>query len=589
MTSSSDTKQCPHCNESIKVKATRCKHCKQDVGVVAKVSQPAPKLATTGMRDCPECGQSVKAKAMRCKHCKRDISVQTANVPRELPTAVSEPAPVTTTSDSSDEKGATDQNEEVTQAVETPVTTKKSVPAPPTQTLEDKAKDSDAKKVPTKTAPTPEPLQPVTLQAKPKSLPIAETTPRTPASPRKRKKTGLYIGIFVLIAALGGTLAVVLAGDSSSKQSKDKQTTEGSTEASVKEADPSKVETSVTVQPQPKKPAPIEEAKIQKVKVKIVPEPADAMVFADDQKVEKSVTSGSYYIEREVGASVIVEVKTADGRSQAETITISKENRVFTVTVKGEEPSADTEDIAENSVPSEPESEPEPIDPFASNIQVANEHLKNLEVIEAIKVLAQVPKDHVHHKMASALQKGLTTHLVYDTSGDANEPWLALRESVEKGSSVIAHMPDSTQLRRLDDTRYGKRGWAYKVLVTMGENAGLVGFAGKRYVQSKVEALVKKNTKQATKSIPEKKSKETKSIKPRAAPSPDPSPAVQKAQGTLLIDTPPWVRCTVRGATGKEFRVPAGLVQIVCTHQGKTVRKTVNVREGQNTIVPVAM
>lgn len=47
-------KNCPFCNESIKVDALRCKHCGHDLPV----------------KKCPWCAEIIDESAVKCQHCK---------------------------------------------------------------------------------------------------------------------------------------------------------------------------------------------------------------------------------------------------------------------------------------------------------------------------------------------------------------------------------------------------------------------------------------------------------------------------------------------------------------------------------------
>lgn len=58
--SSSETRECPYCKETIKDDAVKCKHCGSGV---------APKKPSHG-GICPYCKEEINTEAIRCKHCK---------------------------------------------------------------------------------------------------------------------------------------------------------------------------------------------------------------------------------------------------------------------------------------------------------------------------------------------------------------------------------------------------------------------------------------------------------------------------------------------------------------------------------------
>ena len=93
------------------------------------------------------------------------------------------------------------------------------------------------------------------------------------------------------------------------------------------------------------------------------------------------------------------------------------------------------------------------------------------------KVAPKAAKDGTANPMASA------THAVFRTAG-AKEPWLNLRSKPSGKAAIKAKMVDGTQVRRLDDKTYGRKGWAYKVQILSGPHAGTTGFAGKSYLKS---------------------------------------------------------------------------------------------------------
>jgi hypothetical protein len=58
-----ETQACPFCKESIRLTATRCKHCHAAVAPDSK--------AHGGV--CPFCKEEIKVDAIRCRHCKSDV------------------------------------------------------------------------------------------------------------------------------------------------------------------------------------------------------------------------------------------------------------------------------------------------------------------------------------------------------------------------------------------------------------------------------------------------------------------------------------------------------------------------------------
>ncbi len=58
-----DARECPYCQEEIRSKAIKCKHCGSAVRPAAK-----PHGGT-----CPFCKEEIKADAVRCKHCRSNL------------------------------------------------------------------------------------------------------------------------------------------------------------------------------------------------------------------------------------------------------------------------------------------------------------------------------------------------------------------------------------------------------------------------------------------------------------------------------------------------------------------------------------
>jgi hypothetical protein len=89
-------------------------------------------------------------------------------------------------------------------------------------------------------------------------------------------------------------------------------------------------------------------------------------------------------------------------------------------------------------------------------------------------------KDTAKPKPAVTAQDA--THEVFRTAG-AKEPWLNLRSRPSGKASIEARMPDGTQVVRLSNKAFGRRGWAYKVKVVSGPRTGTIGFASKSYLK----------------------------------------------------------------------------------------------------------
>ncbi|MCO4763865.1 MAG: hypothetical protein KC502_20295 [Myxococcales bacterium] len=70
------------------------------------------------------------------------------------------------------------------------------------------------------------------------------------------------------------------------------------------------------------------------------------------------------------------------------------------------------------------------------------------------------------------------THEVFNTSGDDEAPWLALRSRPHHRSKLLSEMSDDTQLRKV-----GSRGKWWKVRIVGGEDDGVVGWANRRWIR----------------------------------------------------------------------------------------------------------
>lgn len=76
---SEDEKDCPHCAERIKARATICRYCKMDL----TEETPAPNLPAD-CRLCPHCHQTIKREAVLCKYCKSALGASTTT-PETVP------------------------------------------------------------------------------------------------------------------------------------------------------------------------------------------------------------------------------------------------------------------------------------------------------------------------------------------------------------------------------------------------------------------------------------------------------------------------------------------------------------------------
>lgn len=66
MTVESETRNCPHCKEEIKLEAVKCKHC----GSWVAAERPSHEGT------CPYCKEQINQEAIKCKHCGSNLRVE---------------------------------------------------------------------------------------------------------------------------------------------------------------------------------------------------------------------------------------------------------------------------------------------------------------------------------------------------------------------------------------------------------------------------------------------------------------------------------------------------------------------------------